>query len=206
MKVVLLFTVSVLLFAQKPAGVPGWVLTFADEFEGRDLDLTKWSPRDPLRKTDAMAEATVSGGQLHLASGAISTFGLFSQKLGRFEIRFRATAGRGVTSGFHLLPLPLGPLPAIDVFEAEGDAPTRVMLANRWGTEQTERSYGDSFDVSDLSAGFHTIAVEWDRDRIVWFVDGKEKFRSVDGVPLQPMFPMIAGTFDVDYIRLYRRP
>jgi beta-glucanase (GH16 family) len=153
-----------------------------------------------------LTSETVVGGQLHLASGAISTFGLFSQRAGRFEIRFRVAGSSGVRSGFHLLPLPPGPLPAIDVFEVAGDAPTRVLLGNRWGTEQTERSYGDSFDVPDLSAAFHTIAVEWEGERIAWFVDGKEKFRSVDGVPRQPVFLTIAGTLDIDYVRVYRRP
>ena len=111
--------------------------------------------------------------------------GTFAQTYGRFEIRCRVPAGRGLRAGFWLLPVPLGPLPEIDVFETAGSPPSKVFFANRWGTEQTERSFGDSFTGPDLSSGFHIIAIEWDRDRITWFVDGKEKFQSVDGVPRQ---------------------
>ncbi|HWE50894.1 MAG TPA: family 16 glycosylhydrolase [Bryobacteraceae bacterium] len=214
MKVVALITFSAILLAQKPPGAPGWTLTFADEFSGGELDLTKWSPHKPLNGGEALAKYTVSGGQLHLTRGAISTFGLFSQRAGRFEIQCRVSGGSGTTSGVHLLPLPLGPLPAIDIFEVEGDAPKKISLANHWGTEQTERSYGDAFDVPDLSSGLHTIAMEWDREKIVWFVDGKEEFRSSEGVPWQPMFLTIeirggtgtASSFDVDSVRVYRRP
>jgi beta-glucanase (GH16 family) len=120
--------------------------------------------------------------------------------------------------------VPLGPLPEIDVFEAVGLPPSKVYFANHWGTEQTERSFGDSFTGPDLSNGLHTLAIEWDREKISWFIDGKEKFRSVDGVPRQPMYLLIdlavggrlarspdgsttlPASFDVDYVRVYQRP
>jgi beta-glucanase (GH16 family) len=228
-----------LLFPQKNSD---WVLTFADEFNASELDLSRWAPHDPFgRERDRQPHAyapeslTVNGGQLHMVarrqgeareyvSGIISTFGTFAQTYGRFEIRCRVPAGRGLTPRFQLLPVPLAPLPAIDVFETIGSSPSKIFFANRWGTEQTERSFGDSFTGPDLSTGFHTLAVEWERDRIAWFVDGKEKFRAVDGIPHQPMFMLLElavernparapdasttfpASFDVDYIRVYQRP
>ncbi len=236
----------------RPEEPPGRVLTFADEFNGAALDLRRWAPHDPWgRVRDFQLQAyspdavTVSGGQLHIVarradaahpaqvydgkereflSGIITTFGLFAQTYGRFEIRCRVPAGRGLRPGFLLRPIPKGELPAIDVFETTGDAPSRVFLANHWGTEQTERSWGDSFTAPDLSADFHTIALEWDRDRIAWFIDGKETFRSTDGVPHQPMYLLLdlamggrlartpdastpfPASFDIDYMRVYRSP
>jgi len=242
--------ISSLLLAQKP-GQPvsdlqnNWSLAFSDEFNGPDLDLSRWVPRDPLNKQRGrqfqsyIPEAVqLSGGQLHLTasrapeteastgfdgnarsyiSGVVSTFGTFAQTYGRFEIRCRVPAARGLRPGFQLLPVPLGPLPEIDVFELPGNARSDTAFSNRWGTEQTQRSYGDSVAGPDLSAGFHTIAVEWDPDKIIWFIDGKEKFRSVDGVPHQPMYlllylavdgksspPAVPASFDIDYIRVYQ--
>ena len=242
---------ALLLPAEKDAN---WKLTFAGEFNGTELDLSRWTPHDPWghprdRQLQAYApEAlTVSGGQLHIiaqvahvaqvaqaarrdgkdreyVSGIISTFGTFSQTYGRFEIRCRVPAGRGLRSDFLLLPVPLAPLPEIEVFQTIGSSPSRVFFANRWGTEQTERSFGDSFTGPDFSAGFHTLSIEWDRDRISWSVDGKEKFQSVDGIPRQPMFMLLdlavggnlarapdasttfPASFDIDYIRVYQRP
>ena len=250
MKPLLLFVLlSPLLLSQKEDAK--WVLTFADEFNGMELDLSRWTPHDPWgRVRDRQLQAyapeavVVSGGQLHIVarrvngnqvpvrydgqdreyvSGIISTHGTFAQTYGRFEIRCRVPAGRGLRPGFMLLPVPLGPLPEIDVFETAGSPAPKVFFANRWGTEQTERSFGDSFAAPDLSAGFHTFAVEWDRDRIVWFIDGKEKFQSVDGIPHQPMYMLIdlavggrlarspdastslPASFEIDYVRVYRR-
>lgn len=227
MKTLLLFlSLSPLLFAQKESG--NWALTFDDEFNGAELDLARWVPHDPRAPRDARApeDVTVSGGELHIVarrkdseyvSGIVSTFGLFSQIYGRFEIRCRVPAGPGLRPAFQLLPVPPGPLPAIDVFETTGSAPSKVFFANHWGTEQTERSFGDSFTGPDLSTGFHTLSVEWDHDKITWFIDGKEKFRSTDGIPHQPMYLLIdlavhgpdatlPASFDIDYIRVYQHP
>ena len=242
----LLLSLSALSLAQNEKG--NWALTFDDEFNGSELDLSRWTPHDPggrvrdrqLQTYEPEAVA-VSGGQLHIVaqvaqvaqvarrkdgeyvSGIVSTFGAFSQTYGRFEIRCRIPAGRGLRPGFLLLPVPLGPLPEIDVFETTGSDLSKVFFANRWGTEQTERSFGDSFTGPDLSAGFHTLSIEWDRDKITWFLDGKEKFQSVDGIPRQPMYLLIdlavggrlarspdpktifPASFDIDYIRVYQR-
>jgi beta-glucanase (GH16 family) len=225
MKTLLLFlSLSTLLSAQKEPG--NWALTFDDEFNGGELDLARWVPHDPFLHVRQPEAVSLSGGQLRIlarrkdseyTSGIVSTFGLFSQTYGRFEIRCRVPAGQGLLSAFRLMPVPPGPLPAIDVFETTGNAPSKVFFANHWGTEQTERSFGDSFTGPDLSTGFHTLSIEWDRDKITWFIDGKEKFRSTDGIPHQPMYLLIdlavrgpdatvPSSFDIDYIRVYQHP
>ena len=89
-----------------------WTLTFADEFSGKTLDLSRWSPNDPLRRaqTQHPEAASVSDGMLHVAAnGLTSTYGLFSQVYGRFEIRCRIAGGR---PRFALLPIPPAPCPA----------------------------------------------------------------------------------------------
>lgn len=253
MSLPLLLLIAALSPAQAPKPDPNWVLTFDDEFNGAELDLLHWSPHDPWGRVRdrqlqgfAPEAVTVSGGQLHLTarrtteakpvrydgadreyvSGTASTFGTFAQQYGRFEIRCRVPAGRGLHSTFALYPVPLGPVPEIEVFDVPGNSPTTISFANRWGTEQTERSYEDSFTGPDLSNGFHIVTVEWDAEKIVWSVDGKEMFRSVDGMPRQPMFLLLdlavgSGTgslaerfpdestvfpasFDIDYIRVYK--
>lgn len=252
--------ISSLLLAQKPAPQPqttdsnaNWILTFADEFNGSEPDLSRWVPHDPWGQArDRQLQAwvpdavSISGGQLHLiatrttearpvrydgkereyVSGIVTTFGTFAQMYGRFEIRCRVAPGKGLRSVFSLFPVPLGPLPEIDIFEVAGSAPSSISFANNWGTEQTERSFGDSFPGPDLSTGFHTIAIEWDADKIVWFLDGKETLRSVDGIPRQPLFLLLdlpvgggpgsaltrtpdqstrfPASFDIDYIRAYK--
>jgi beta-glucanase (GH16 family) len=231
-----LILIPALLLAQKPHD-SNWVLTFADEFDGAELDLGKWSPHEPGGQArDAHPEAiTLGGGQLHVTArrankgyvqGIVTTFGTFAQRYGRFEIRCRVPAGRGLRASVSLRPVPLAPLPAIGLLEVYGATPSTILFADDWGTEQTHRSFGDSFPAPDLSDGFHIIAIEWDQDKILWSIDGKDKFQSVDGVPRQSMFLALelavgggAGSlsartpdgstsfpasFDIDYIRVYQ--
>ena len=221
---------------------PNWVLTFADEFNSSELDLAHWVPHDPWEETRdrqlqswSLDSLKIGGGQLHLTaqrnnlryvSGIVTTFGTFAQMYGRFEIRCKIPTGRGLRSLFSLYPAALSTLPEIDIFELSGSAPSTVSFANQWGTEQTQRSFGDSFPGPDFSTGFHTVAIEWDPDKIVWFIDGKKTFQSVDGVPRQPMFLLLdlavgggsgsavsrtpndstkfPASFDIDYVHVYR--
>jgi beta-glucanase (GH16 family) len=190
-----------------------WTLTFSDEFKESELDLAKWTPHDlaNARAYDAAA-AEVKGGALHLAAkpGIVTSYGKFAQTFGRFEVRCRTSGASGTPEGrlsIRLLPLPSGSLPSIEVVQTAGKA----TFENQWGTEQTERSYGDTVALPGLAAGSHTIAIEWERDHISWFVDGKEKLRSADGVPRQPMYLSLeadgnqAALFDIEYVRIYRR-
>ena len=228
---------SAFLLAQKPHDT-NWVLTFADEFDATELDLAKWSPHEPGGQArDANSEAiTISNGQLHITArrttkgyvqGVVTTFGTFAQRYGRFEIRCRVPAGRGLRAIVSLRPVALAALPAISLLEVNGAAPSTISFANDWGTEQTRRSFGDSFPAPDLSAGFHIIAIEWDENKILWSIDGKDKFQSQDGVPRQSMFLALelavgGGTgslaartpddstpfpasFDIDYVRVYQQ-
>ena len=244
----LLIVTAASVFAQKPAAAaPQWVMTFNDEFDGAELVFPKWAPHDPWgheRNREAQAYVPgaieVRGGMAHIVasraharydghereftSGMMTTYGSFAQTYGRFEIRCRIPAGRGLEPKFWLLPVGSGELPSIDVLDALGSDPDKAVFANRWGDEKTERSYSGSYGVGDLSEDFHVVAAEWDMDKIVWFVDGKERFRSTSGVPHQAMYLAVGlvvggvqarypdestvfpASFDVDYIRVYRRP
>ncbi|MGD1070882.1 MAG: glycoside hydrolase family 16 protein [Bryobacteraceae bacterium] len=234
---------SVLIAGAVLAQKPSWTLAFADEFAGKELDLAKWAPHDPwgrerprevqayvpgaIEVRDGMAHitarrepATYDGRDREFTSGMMTTYGSFAQMYGRFEIRCRMPAGRGLEARFWLLPL-TGEIPEIDVFDAVGSEPKKALFGNRWGDEKTERSYTGSYPVGDLSADFHVVAIEWDKDKIIWFVDGVERFRSVDGVPHQPMYLAISlivggiqakypdeatkfpAAFDIDYVRVF---
>src|SRR5580692_4147009 len=103
-KLLLLLSLSPLLLSQNENA--SWVLTFDDEFNAAELDLSRWAPHDPFGHLRAPEAVAVSGGQLHIAvSGVVSTFGLFSQAYGRFEIRCRVPTGQRLRPEFRLLPV-----------------------------------------------------------------------------------------------------
>ena len=124
--------------------LPGWTLTFSDEFNASELEFPKWSVHDPwLHARNSESQAWVPSavqlhdGQLHIAarkeparydgqlrgytSGIVTTYGSFAQTYGRFEIRCRLPAGQGFQPKFWLLPVPSGEIPSIDVISTVGN-------------------------------------------------------------------------------------
>ncbi len=222
-----------------PNQLAGWSLKFDEEFDGQALNYSKWSPHPPSNVIPAGIQTwtpeaiAISSGQAHLTarkqstgftSGILTTFGTFAQTYGRFEIRFRVPAGRGLEPLFRLLPIPAGETPSIDVMNTTGGDPANAVFTNRWADARSEREYTGSYRAADLSVGFHIISIEWDEEKIVWTVDGVERFQSYEGVPHQPLYltlMLVVGTdkagepnpqtkfpatLDIDYVRVFARP
>ncbi len=187
--------------AQSPSSLSSWTLKFGDDFDGGTLNFAKWSPHSPgTLDLGEPAKVTLSGGQAHLASGVMTTFGNFAQTYGRFEIRCRATQ-----AVLRLLPIPSGELPSFDVMDLDAG---QITFTTRQPDPRGDREYTGSVKIP---SGFHTIAAEWDEEKIAWFVDGVEKFRAFDYVPHQPMYlalinPPDKGALDIDYVRVFARP
>ena len=230
-----------------PAERPGWKLTFQDAFDGDSLDLKKWNPNDPwgrernrelqayvkdafevkdgiLRIKAEKREAPYSGQQRAYTSGMMTTYGKFSQQYGRFEIRCRVPKGKGLWPAFWLLPEPLGWPPEIDVLEILGHQPEKLYMTHHFNDAQrVHRSHGGSWNGPDFSAGFHEFAVEWSAQRLVWFVDGVERFRSEQDIPQTKMYVLVnlavggdwpgapdantsfPSVLEVDYVRVYEK-
>ena len=106
---------------------------------------------------------------------------------GRYEVCMKAIKNDGVVSSFFTYTGPYDgdPWDEIDV-EVLGKDTTKVQFNYfRNGKGGHERMYDLGFDASD---DFHTYAFEWHKDKIVWYVDGKEAHR-VEGKDL----PMTKG-------------
>jgi beta-glucanase (GH16 family) len=113
---------------------------------------------------------------------------------GSVEVRFRTPAGAGLWPAIWMLPVTNGSLPEIDLLEQYGDD-TRLasMTLHTRGPEggrpRVERHYERG---ADLSAGWHTVGLEWTPGLLRWFLDGTERFRvEGDRVPSQPMYLLI---------------
>lgn len=112
-------------------------------------------------------------------SGRIKTQGLFQRRYGRFEARIKLPVGQGIWPAFWMLgaDFPDVGWPAcgeIDVMEYLGHEPRSIhgtvhgpgySGGNAIGREHTLAQGG-------FHLGFHTFAVEWSPQRIVWEVDG----------------------------------
>lgn len=104
---------------------------------------------------------------------------LFARTYGRFEVRARMPAGRGLWPAFWMLPAEesYGYWAAsgeIDVVEARGQEPAKVEgtihFGSRWpANAHAGRSY--TLPRGRSIAEFHVYAVEWEPGAIRWYVD-----------------------------------
>jgi len=138
--------------------------------------------------------AKASLGVRNLSAAAVSSRDRFLY--GRFEATLQATDVPGLVTGFFLHRD--SPRQEIDV-EITGDRPDRI-LANVFynpGSDDARFDYGYrgtpiSIDLGfDASKAFHTYAIEWGPDEILWLVDGRAVHRRVLWNPTPiPHLPM----------------
>jgi beta-glucanase (GH16 family) len=224
----------------------GWQLTFNDEFDGAGLDQTKWVPHytydaiinhelqayipdafiisDGILHITAKHEAGVQAGRTQsYTSGAMTTFGKFSQMYGYFEIHCKLPKGKGFWPAFWLLSDSKQWPPEIDIFENLGHENHKLHFTNHWkGPDGKNRGKGQEKDGSDYTADFHTIAIDWEPNSIIWYVDDVEQCRVTDNIPKETMYVLVnlavggdwpkspdqntpfPSSLDVDYIRVYQ--
>ncbi len=191
-----------------PLGRTGrWRLVFADEFDGKALDETKWATcwsygcatthpnvwysaknvilgngfvrlrADNQPQFQYGREIPYSSGMLSTGAGTGSSSPRFTVKYGYFEARVRVPAGRGLWPAFWMLTPEQKP-PEIDIMEVLSKEPTRVQLHYHYIDGSGDiQDYGAAWDGGDFSADWHTFGLEWRQDAIIWYVDGVERNR-----------------------------
>lgn len=231
---------------KKPPKPPAasWQLAFNDDFDGQSLDEGKWTSEFPWgRDRSSVGElqyyapdafnlnngrlaitakpATEGSHQYH--SGLISSHKSFAPEFGRFEIRCKLPRGQGLWPAFWLLPSDTSWPPEIDVFEALGHEPNQVHMVAHWSEAGEHQQSGEVYSGPDFSSDFHTFAVEWTAETLVWFVDGVKRHEVIGKSPRGPMYlianlavggnwpgepdatTQFPATFEIDYIRAYQQ-
>ncbi len=230
---VLLFSLSI--GQVKPSAGKTWTLVWQDEFNGKQLDATKWNVllREHSKHTELQYylpdEVFVEGGLLRLrsrvrsfgskkyTSGRLDTKGKFMPVYGRFEIRGKLPAGKGlwpaywlypqnrnwemeyimseaVTAGKErLIPEERPWYSEIDIMEFLGHEPGVLYGTLHYYTfdGQKKTSSGTWKANEDYSRDFHLYALEWEPDSIRWYIDGQRIHATTDGIPHTPHYLII---------------
>ncbi|MFM1886668.1 MAG: Glucan endo,3-beta-glucosidase precursor [Pseudomonadota bacterium] len=157
-----------------------------------------WGNEELQYYTALPANVRVAGGCLHITalreacggldftSARLRTRGadggtLFSQRYGRFEVRAKVPAGRGLWSAVWLLPEreAYGAWPAsgeIDLLEVVGDRPDEVLGSLHFGSAWPQRSHvthTHGFPPGQDATQFHDYALDWEPGVFRWSVDGQ---------------------------------
>lgn len=231
-----------------------WKVTFEDQFDGTTLDTSKWNTTylRGLRNLEGNGEQqwytdnafklengilkimankrdpsdTSVPTQFKYTSGVIASWNKFSQAYGYYDIRAKVPKGRGLWPAFWLVPNNGAWPPEIDIFEILGHQTTVPYFAYHYKDSVTGKkvNLGGKAVMTDLSADFHNYGLFWAPDRLVWFVDGKEKYRvyspaNVTKLPMYVIANLAVGGYwpgypdgttpfptslDIDYIRVYQ--
>lgn len=156
-------------------------------------------------------------------SGCITSELTHWQTYGYFEMRARLPVGKGFWPAFWLLPKAAHWPPEIDIFEGAGTRPGAVHLGVLIGKGQTADKWVE--DVINVGDGFHVYGLEWTREQLTWFLDGKPVWHQPNGInedmyilanlalgSHDPKFipdpdetTPFPGRFEIDYIRAYRK-
>lgn len=189
-----------------------WQVVFDDEFNGTQLDATKWSAYNwaAHSKFYDPANALVENGLLRLRASApnrsamVQTLGKFAPRYGLIEASIRVPSGQGLWPSFWLKTAQVATVkyPEVDLLEMWMTAPTNdiydpftVSQNYHWqgadGRPQSNHSW--VFGRTDYSAGFHRFAVEWEPGSIRWFIDGVQT-KEVSGPTVSnvPMFLVLS--------------
>lgn len=186
-----------------------------------------------LSITAAKTPAQLSGAvdAADYVSGVLTSRNGYSQQYGRFEVRAKMPAGRGLWPAFWLLPTfkqwPQGiaVLPEIDVMEFLGHEPnTYHTTVHSNQTGKLESFPSDQNGLPDLTTDFHTYTVVWTEKTIEWFFDGRrvKQHRTPDDlhVPMHFLLNLAVGgkwagapdrqtqfpaSFLIDYVKIYKR-
>jgi|GEM_PF-725987 len=223
-----------------------WVLTFYDDFDGDEIDFTKWSRCPEWERVGGACrwsdkESFVDGkGNLIIQvserngkyySGAIRSINKFEQAYGYFEIRCQLQKEEGFWGAFWLMSPGVNNVgndgrdgTEIDIMESAYLSTSKINHALHWdGYGDYHKSEGVAVTVPGIYEGFHTFALEWNKDEYIFYIDGYETWRSsAGGVSQVPAYLKItaevgswAGNIKnaklpdamiVDYVKVYQNP
>lgn len=240
-----------------PANQSDWTLTFEDDFEGDSLDSDSWgvgwgwgtgttmSPTRVVERNVDVRDSTLflkgthDGDQPY--AGGVNTKNKVTFGPGTYyEAKIRFARREGFQNAFWSKPNTEAWPPEVDVVEIwQDDSGWDDRHVSRHnvhysssltpGDRSTHRNLGASYTPGgDLTERFHTYAVEWRRDELAHYVDGKLVRKRLDdalltalsrGAPFYFMFSLNVDnvgtpdysvpwgeTMDIDWVRLWRTP
>ena len=178
-----------------------WKLLWHDEFEGQQLDETKWNRLGDWKRRDGYwikEDAYLNGkGSLLLRTrqdgerytcGAVNTAGKFEHAFGYYVARCKLPTQPGHWPAFWLMSAGVHRVgdegrdgTEIDIIEVPW-RDGRLTSNLHWdGYSKAHKSAGKKFSLPGIMQGWHTFGLLWLPTEYVFYVDGQETWRSSAG-------------------------
>lgn len=220
------------------AGIPGWGNDELQFYTNKPENVaTDGRGHLVITAREATGEQLCYYGPCKYTSARLLTKNRFELAYGRIEARIKVPQGAGLWPAFWMLGTDIDQVSwpqtgEIDIMEYVGRDPNRVFGTIHGPGYSGGQSYGNIYDFGrPVADEFHTYAVEWQPDRIVWYVDGIKYHEATPQDPFMqgkqwvfnhPFFMLlnvaIGGNFGgavgadtvfprsmlVDYVRLYQ--
>ncbi len=183
-----------------PPQLPGWDVSWFDEFDGNSVDTSKWDvifstqPTNNSRQAYLPDQVTVGGGNLvitatnqpygNLPFRSGQVISKSNQRHGKWEVRADLPTSRGHWPAIWLLPdtnqYNWPSQGEIDIMENRGDQQHTTSSAFHYGSNPpyvhnfvySEQNSHVNGNEMNFHSDFHTYGVEWSSDVLRFFVDG----------------------------------
>ena len=216
-----------------------WKLVWHDEFNGTELDETKWEVPENRRRDGFWTRKAVSlDGKGNLVISALKdgdkfldacvrTRGKFEHAFGYYVARIKFQKEEGHWSAFWMFTPSVGKIgnegrdgTEIDIME-KPSLDDQMNHALHWdGYGKEHKSEAHKFAVPGIMEGYHDFALWWTPEEYVFYVDGKETWRTkAGGVCQVPVYLKLSDEignwagdikkaklpddFKTDYVRVY---
>ena len=221
----------------------GYILVWSDEFNGTALDMTKWNYRrlGPRKGGVNVKDTVTLDGKGHLVlttkqsgekyhTAMIGTQGKFEPTFGYFECRVKLQKQVGHWSAFWLQSPTMGKEVGntadsgteIDIFEYLRREVDIVNHTLHWdGYGEDHKSAQKKPQIPGLSEGWHTFGLLWTEEQYVFYVDGKETWRTNQAISKRSEYIILSqevgkwagditkaklpDSLFVDYVRVYQK-
>ena len=191
--------------------VPDWKIVFEDDFDGSELDETKWSRCPEWKRGDVGGywndDMIFLDGSGHLVdradvsdgvplSGAVRTNDTFMSTYGYYEISCTLHRAQGMWGAFWMM---LGPDVGggdgieADIFESLANEGNIYFTLHYDGYGSDHKSVSGKLHLPECFDGsFHRFGFYWDENGYKWYMDGREVFSADQRLVSEPGYMKIS--------------
>ena len=109
---------------------------------------------------------------------------------GYFEFTINMNNGTGIFPAIWFMPADFSSYPEIDVFEMIGSEPTKFYGVIHYLNNDNIKSRNYFKETVELKDSYK-VALQWNSDELIWYIDDKIVYRTSNGVPNQYMYIII---------------